>query len=220
MTHSFVAVLHTSPATVDLFGRMISEAAPGVRIMNILDDSILPELGANGGDVSAVLPRWRGYAENAKAQGATLILNACSSIGELCTPVAAEIGVPIQRVDSALAREAIARGPRIAVLATLPTTLRPTGDLIAETAKAEGKAIALSTRVIEGAYSALMQGDQQRHDDLLVAAMQDAGAASDVIVLAQASMARVTPRLAPELAARCLTSPPLAVAEFARRISG
>lgn len=220
MKHPFVAVLHTSPATVDLFGRMIREAAPGVRIMNILDDSILPELGANGGDVSAILPRWRGYAQNAKAQGATLLLNACSSIGELCAPVAKEIGVEIQRVDSALAREAIARGPRIAVLATLPTTLRPTGELIAATAQAEGREIALSTRVIEGAYAALMQGDQQTHDDLLVAAMQEAGAAADVIVLAQASMARVTPRLPPDIAARCLTSPPLAVAEFVQRISG
>lgn len=220
MTHDFVAVLHTSPATLDLFGRMIREAAPGVRIMNILDDSILPELASNGGDVSAILPRWRSYAENAKAQGATLMLNACSSIGELCAPVSQALGVPIQRVDEALAREAIAKGARIAVLATLPTTLRPTGDLIAATAKGMGKEIKLSTRVIDGAYAALMQGDQQRHDDLLVAAMEEAGAGADVIVLAQASMARVTPRLPADIAARCLTSPPLAISDFAEKIAG
>jgi hypothetical protein len=99
---------------------------PAARISNILDDSILPELRDNGGDIAAIAPRWEGYARTARALGADLILNACLSIGELCAPVEQALGLPVVRVDAALAREAIqraGRGGRVAVVATLQSTL-------------------------------------------------------------------------------------------------
>src|SRR5947207_2826650 len=76
-----ISVIHTSPATVDVFGRLLRERFPEARISNIMDDSILPELRDNGGDVAAVQPRWREYVRIARDQGADVILNACSSIG-------------------------------------------------------------------------------------------------------------------------------------------
>src|SRR5689334_16044307 len=97
MSTPTVAILHTAPATVDLFGRMLRERSPGLRILNLLDDTILPELRDNGGDLSAVAPRWSGYARTMREQGAHLILNACSSIGELCAQVEPEVGVRIVR---------------------------------------------------------------------------------------------------------------------------
>jgi hypothetical protein len=57
-----IGVIHTSPATVDLFGRLLRERLPGAVVLNLLDDSILPELRENGGDLSAVEPRFRDYA--------------------------------------------------------------------------------------------------------------------------------------------------------------
>lgn len=206
-----VAVIHTSPATVDVFGRLLRERLPGVRLMNILDDSILPELRDNGGEVDAIAPRWRDYARIAREQGASVVLNACSSIGELCAPVASEIGVPIVRVDDSMAREAVRRGTRIAVVATMSTTLRPTRDVIAAAAREEGRPVAIEAALAEGAYEALMAGDQARHDDLVTAALGRAAGSADIVVLAQASMARVLPRLGEAERAKCLVSPPIAV---------
>ncbi len=82
-----IGVIHTSPATVDLFGRLLRERLPGAVVLNLLDDSILPELRENGGDLSAVEPRFRDYARIVSDQGVDLILNACSSIGTLCDRV-------------------------------------------------------------------------------------------------------------------------------------
>ena len=213
-----IGVIHTSPATLDLFGRLLRERIPGARIVNLLDDSILPELGANGGDLAAVEPRWRGYARTVSERGVDLVLNACSSIGELCARVQPDIPQEIVRVDARMAREAVSRGTRIAVIATLQTTLRPTGAVIAETAQATGRTIALTTRVVEGAYAALMAGDQARHDDLVTDAIAAAAADNDVVVLAQASMARVLPRLPADRQARVLTSPAFAVQDVAERL--
>src|SRR5438045_7583905 len=96
-TSPTIAVLHTSPATVELFTGLLRERLPAARVFNVLDDSILPELRDNGGDVAAIGKRWTLYATVAREQGADVILNACSSIGELCEPVGHAIGVRIVR---------------------------------------------------------------------------------------------------------------------------
>ena len=215
-----IGILHTSPATVEVFGRLLREALPGIRLFNLLDDSILPQLGENGGDVGAVEPRWAGYAAVLRDRGANLLLNACSSIGELCERVEPAVGRPIVRVDAEMAREAVKRGARIAVVATLPTTLRPTTDLIAATARRAGRAVELRSLIAEGAYAALMAGDAAGHDDRIAACLADAAASSDVVVLAQASMARVVPRLPEADRGKVLASPPFAVRDVVQRLRG
>ena len=215
----YICVIHTSPATIDVFGRLLRERVPHARVSNLLDDSILPELRDNGGDVAAVAPRWREYAKIARDLGADVVLNACSSIGELCEPVARELSIPIVRVDSAMAREAVARGQRVAVVATMETTLRPTRALIVDTARRDGRNVEVGATLVEGAYAALVAGDQSAHDDRVAAALIAASEDADAVVLAQASMARVLPRLDPGARAKCLISPPLAVADVVEAIA-
>ena len=218
MNQPRITVIHTSPATIELFGRLIAEQLPQARVSNILDDSILPQLRDNGGRVEEIAPRWRQYARIARDGGAQVILNACSSIGELCAPVARELGIPIVRVDAAMAREAVGRGERIAVAATLRSTLRPTCDLLVQTAQAQGRAVAVEARLADGAYEALIAGDRDGHDDRVAAALADAARDCGVVVLAQASMARVLPRLTPQQQNKCLVSPPLAVASVVEAV--
>jgi hypothetical protein len=64
-----IAVLHTSPATIEVFGKLLRERLPGRRVLNILDDSILPELRDNGGDCRRRAPAWRAYAHTARDRG-------------------------------------------------------------------------------------------------------------------------------------------------------
>ena len=61
-----ISVIHTSPVTVDVFGRLLRERIRDARVSNILDDSILPQLRDNDGDIAAVMPRWRDYARIAR----------------------------------------------------------------------------------------------------------------------------------------------------------
>jgi len=84
---------------------------PTARLFNMLDDSILPELRDNGGDVAAISSRWTTYATIARDQGADVILNACSSIGELCETVSHEVGVRIVLLMAAYARGGAGLGP-------------------------------------------------------------------------------------------------------------
>ena len=117
-----------------------------------------------------------------------------------------------------MAEEAVRRGTRIGVLATLQTTLGPTGALVEETARQQRLSVALDPVLVEGAYPALMRGDQQLHDDLIAAALDRSTRTQDVVILAQASMARVLPRLDAYLRIKVLTSPPFAVEDVVRHL--
>jgi hypothetical protein len=213
-----LGILHTSPATVDLFGRLVREALPGTRIVNVLDDSILPDLRDRDGDLTAVEPRWTLYARTLADRDVDLILNACSSIGELCGRVAPLLPVDIVRVDAAMAREAVARAGTVGVAATLKTTLRPTVDLIKATARDSGREVEVHPALVEGAYEALMAGDGARHDALIRDVLEREAGRCEVVVLAQASMARVAETLDPGLRGRILASPPFAVADVVARL--
>ena len=100
-------------------------------------------------------------------------------------------GVPVLRVDQPMADEAVKMGKRIGVIATLRTTLEPTADLIARRAAAAGKAIELTSRLCDGAFDALMSGNAAAHDAKVASVLKELSGQVDVVVLAQASMARV-----------------------------
>lgn len=94
-----------------------------------------------------------------------------------------------------MADKAVQTGKRIGVVATLSTTLEPTIDLVKRRAIAAGKEIELVSRLCEGAFDALMSGDAATHDKKVGDVLKQLSKEVDVILLAQASMARVVDTL-------------------------
>lgn len=208
-----LAVIHTTPVTVETFKALAAENLPGYEVVNFVDDSILPQLRENGGDVSQVEERLLHYARFAEQVGAGAILSACSSVGEVAARMRQRVRIPVVRVDDAMAEEAIRRGEKIGVAATLATTLRPTEALIQQKADAAGKAVTIERRLIDSAYQKLLAGDRDAHDAILAEALTTLAQGCEVVVLAQASMARVLPRLPEALQDKFLTSPRLAIGQ-------
>jgi Asp/Glu/hydantoin racemase len=206
---SKLAIIHTAPVTVEVFKGLATELLPGVTVVNFVDDSILPQLAENGGDINAVEDRLLHYARFAEEVGADVILSACSSVGEVAARMREHVSIPVVRVDEAMAEQAVQRGQRIGVAATLATTLRPTLELLRQKAAADGRDIQLEPRLVSAAFQRLSAGDREGHDMILAEALTDLARLVDVIVLAQASMARVLPNLPEDIRGRFLTSPRL-----------
>lgn len=217
MPRPTLALIHTSATLVPVFAQLCRAHLPGTDTFNIVDDSLVRAIGARGALTADIARRVAGYIASAEAGGADRILVTCSSIGPAVEAAAPFAGVPVLRVDRPMADEAVRLGRRIGVIATLPTTLHPTSDLVARRAAAAGRGIVLETRLVEGAFEALMSGDAARHDALVADALRGLAAEVEVIVLAQASMARVVEGL-PEGDRRIpiLASPALAIAHLAR----
>ena len=206
-----LAIIHTTSATVDSMKALAAEMLPGCELVNFVDDSILPQLGRNGGSLAEVEERLIHYARFAEQVGADVILEACSSVGEVVANMQSAVSIPIVRIDEVMAEKAVERGERLGVAATLATTLQPTTRLLKSKAQAAGKQVEITPVLIEGAYEKLMSGDREGHDNMLVEKLQELASTLDIVVLAQASMARVLPRLSPADQDRILVSPRLAM---------
>ncbi len=206
-----LAIIHTTPATIEPLKALAGEMLPGVDVVNFVDDSILPQLRANGGDVEAVAGRLVQYAAFAEEVGADAILSACSSVGEVVDRMRRRVRIPVIRIDEAMAEDAVARGDVIGVTATLATTLHPTLRLIERKAADANRTVTVKTRLVSAAYEQLMAGNAAAHDALLAEALLDLAAETDLVVLAQASMARVVAQLPESLQNRFLSSPRLAM---------
>ncbi|MFC0680182.1 aspartate/glutamate racemase family protein [Lysobacter korlensis] len=183
-----IALLHTGAVVISPVMELVKQELPDATPINYLDDRIVADLG-DAAVAPSVPTRVGELAKAAVEAGASAILLTCSSISELAAPTSADVGVPILRIDEAMADEAVATGSRITVIATLPTTSAPTTRLIRERAALAGREPEIRSVVVEGAFAAVSSGDRPEHDRLVVAAIEAAAAESDVIVLAQASMA-------------------------------
>lgn len=214
-----LAIIHTTPATVDSLKALAAEYLPGCELVNFVDDSILPQLAANGANLADVKNRLIHYARFAEEVGADIILEACSSVGEVVAGMQTAVSIPIVRIDDAMAEEAVRRGTRLGVAATLQTTLGPTARLLQAKAEAAGKQVEIIPLLIEGAYQKLMAGDREGHDRLLVEKLQDLARRADVIVLAQASMARVLSAIPEAEREKFMSSPRLAMERVKRTIA-
>ena len=173
-----------------VFERLLHEAQPGLETVHVIDESLLADAIAHDGLTDANRLAVRDRIRQAAA-GADAVLVTCSSIGEAVEAAAAEVDVPVVRVDAAMAEEAVHAGSRIGVLATLRSTLRPTAALVRREAAAAGRDVEVVEQLCEGAYAALRSGDAARHDELVRAGYEALRGKVDVVVLAQASMARI-----------------------------
>ena len=207
-----LGLLHTSATLVPVFQQLCSARLPGVEVFNIADDSLIKDVIARGELTAKTARRVVEHIASAEAAGADFIMVTCSSIGAAVEAAAPLVGVPVLRVDQPMADKAVQTARRIGVIATLPTTLAPTADLIGRRAMRAGREVELTTRLCEGAFDALMSGDAARHDAMVAGALTELAVQVEVIVLAQASMARVVQGLpAADRRVPILASPPLAV---------
>ena len=142
-------------------------------------------------------------------------LITCSSISEVVDIAQSFVKIPIFKIDEPMADKAVASGNRIGVAATLATTLEPTKRLILSRANKAGKAIDLEEALCNGAFEVLQNGEPQKHDEIVKDAVIGLLDRCDVVVLAQASMARVADQI-PEAERKTpiLSSPRLGVQRF------
>lgn len=208
--------VHTSATLVPLFQQLTKEYLNNVDTFNIVDDSLIKDVIKQGKLIPNTAARVVNHIKAAEEAGADVILVTCSSIGRAIETAATLSNVPVIRVDQAMADEAVQIGNRIGVIATLPTTLEPTSDLVKRRAQNAGKNVEITSKLCNGAFEALMSGDAAKHDEMVASALKELMETVDVIVLAQASMARVVDGLsADEKKVPILASPAIAMKKLA-----
>lgn len=215
-----LALIHTSLVfiTVEtMMNDIFAEVMPEVRRINIVDDSLLEDVVAAGEITPAVTRRMCAYVQQAEAAGADAVLSLCSSLGPTIDVARRLVSLPVIKIDDPMTAEAVRSAARIGVMATVPTTLAPTVNLIHTKAEEQQKPVQAVPRLVEGAFQLLMAGGRQQHDDRVAEAARALASEVELIVLAQASMTRLAPRLSAETGLRVLSSPRLAI-EYTKQV--
>ncbi|MCC5806871.1 MAG: hypothetical protein JJU00_11145 [Opitutales bacterium] len=218
MNHpSTLALIHTSATLVPVFQKLCAEHLPGVNAFHIADDSLIRDVIAQNTLTPRNARRVANHIASAESAGADYIMVTCSSIGPAVEASVPFTAVPVLRVDQPMADTAVRTGKRIGVVATLPTTLDPTADLVERRAGFAGRDVRIEARLCEGAFDALMSGDADKHDAMVAEALRTLIREVDVVVLAQASMARVVDTLDDkDKCVPILASPPIAMRYLAQ----
>lgn len=215
-----LVIVHTGPVTVQPLSALAPELIPGVRVVNLVDDSLLKDTMAAGHVTPEVTRRLAQYMMIGQEMGATMILNACSSVGEAADAIRPMLGVPLVKIDVAMAERAVATARRIGVAATVQTTLDPTVRLIERVAHESGKQVEVRRALCEGAFDALLAGRTDEHDAIVEQALIELAKDVDLIVLAQVSMGRVADKPGSAIGVPVLTSPRLGMERVAETLRG
>ena len=196
----------TTPELIELVEREvrknIGEEAELLSLQN-------PEILAMVRDAGYVTPRAAAelismYMDAVK-QGADVILNICSSVGEVADSMqaaAAYLGVPVVRIDEEMCREAV------------PNTLEPTKNTVLRVAREMGRQVELVDGLIDGAFGL----DQDSFRRLLLQKAAEIKEKADVILLAQGSMAYVEEDICREHGITTLSSPGFGAVELKKAL--
>jgi Asp/Glu/hydantoin racemase len=208
MTNKTVAIVHTSFAVLDVVNTLFDELLPDVERIHIIEHSILADILNAGGLTPRLTQRMLDYFLQAENTRADVIFSVCSTVGDVVDIARKLITKPIVKIDEAMVLEALDEGQHIGVLATLPSTLNPTCRLVENLAMDKGKDVQVKRGLVAGAFEELMNGNTSKHDRMVKEKLLLLASESDIIILAQASMARVIESLDPEeVAIPVLSSP-------------
>ncbi len=109
---------------------------------------------------------------------------------------------------------------RIALVATVRSTVGPSRRLVERASRALSENVVVRERLVDGALDVLMkEGDRAKHNRLVMDEIRRAERDADVIVLAQGSMIALLPELK-DVSVPVLTSPRLGIERIKSIVDG
>ncbi|MHA1305131.1 MAG: aspartate/glutamate racemase family protein [Candidatus Heimdallarchaeaceae archaeon] len=198
MTKPIITMIHTVTPIVDILKAIFKKklGTQTATIYNIVDDSILLRILNNGSLSPEIISTVYQHISSAERMGSDIILVTCSSISEVVDIVSPLVTVPVIKIDDAMTDEAVKIADTLGVVATIETTLNPTINQLKKKMAKAGKEIKIVPLLCSDAYKALInENNPKKHDLLLYEAIEEIIEDVDAIVLAQASMARLLPKL-------------------------
>jgi hypothetical protein len=205
-----IAFLHTSAVHIETFEGLVRASYPALEVEHVLAEQLLAEAQRVGPANPSLTMQVQDAMKSAAASGAAIVVCTCSTIGGAAEKTPTNGQFIATRIDRAMADRAVQLGPRILLVAALESTLKPTAELIEDSASALKMKIALQHVLVPDAWSHFTKGNQQAYLKSIASTVRATHKGVDVVVLAQASMALAAERLQ-DLEVAVLSSPALGV---------
>ena len=201
-----VGLVHTTRLVLEQVHEAIEQTNERIEISHVLDEGILKRLAQQGEITSEIVAWLASMIAAAEKGGADLAIVSCSSLSPCVDEVRRKVGIPVLKVDEPMMEYAIKKATRIGLLMTNPTTEKPSRQLFEQTADRLGKKPSLSTILCPNAFAMLASGDKEGHDREVIESIELLLKETELVMLAQISMARVKGALAENVKDRVLSS--------------
>ena len=186
-----VAFFHTTMNTPLFLKKEFEKRYPEIELMTVMDDSIVPEVIANGNSYTpGIVRKLIQFATEAQIRDAAVAVCMCTTIAGAVAQAAKAVDIPFVTIDGPMLREAVQSGKRIALLITAKTTFQASSEAMRAEIEKQGKTdVTFDTILCEGAFQALnIEKNKEKHDQIIAETARKAMQTHDVIVLAQVSM--------------------------------
>ena len=183
--------IHTLAPLIEVFNHLTERIIGDIKLFHILDEPLLESIKQNGKVNTFHANRLLSHINSAEKLHAVAVLITCSTLSPALNLIHTKINIPVVKIDEAMIAQAVLNGSRIGVIATAFSTLEPTRCLLEEKARQKSKSIEIKMQLVDQALDLLLQGKGQEHDQLVKSAILDLSNNVDLVILAQASMARV-----------------------------
>ena len=216
-----LVLVHTVQLLIEVFSNLCSRLVPTAELLHVVDEPLLKVIQNRGMIVESDIGHLRGHLAIAAELGARAVLVTCSTVSPAVDRARIGLAVPVYAIDEAMIQAAVQQGSIIGVIATAASTLDPTRQKLEAQARIENKPITVKSVLVKDALGLLMQGEADRHDILVKRAIEEIADDVEVVVLAQATIARVLDTIpAIKWKVPILASPHLALRQVGRLFDG
>lgn len=211
-----ITCVHTGMGALPgIMEQKFTEAVGETRFHHILDSGLIGDVIAAGGVTPEIEERLNGLFSAAAGTQPDVVVSTCSSIGEVAERyAAANPDVRMLRVDYPMARYAAENAGRVAVLATLATTVDPSVRLVQRLAAEMGREVTVVSAVAEGAFEAMISGNMDKATECVIRTAREKCMDADVVLLAQASMSNFMEALRETLGEKTILDSPSTCAGY------
>jgi aspartate/glutamate racemase len=208
-----IVMIHATPVAIDPIQKAFRQDWPEAELVNILDDSLSPDLESVGSQTPGIIERIVALARYGRDIGASGILYSCSAFSDAIDAAKSSLALPVLKPNEAMFDEAVEAGSRIGLLATFGPSVPSMEKEFRDLAEKRGKTVYLESLLVEEAMTALRAGDTETHNRLLAEAAPRLSDC-DAVMLAHFSTSRALADVGRVLNSKVLTSPHSAVARL------
>jgi Asp/Glu/hydantoin racemase len=185
------ALMNAIPTTQTAFDRGWSAAD----VAHLLDGSLYLDRSLGTADEAELASRIDRLIRYSASTGAEAIIVTGSFFGEAAKQARESVSIPVATSFDGIVERALALDRPLHVLATAPDSVTLLSEELEREAARRSLRLSLSGHAVAGAMDALIGGEVDRHDDLVLEAVRGVDADA-VILFAQFSMERILQRSA------------------------
>lgn len=219
MSRPTVALIHASEASMAPAVAAFGDEFPDADLWHLLDNRLVSDADAAGGLTDRLHARMSTLIQYAVDGGADAVQLSCSMYGPVAQDAAQRLPVTVLASDQAMFDHVAALRPeRVAVIASLASAGADSAERLGAWLADRDVDADIETYVVAGAAAAASAGDTDELARLLTQAAANLEGSTDVIVLAQYSLAPALLSIAGAVGLPVLSAPHLAAAALARQL--